>query len=149
MRESDLVGRFGGEEMAVVLSGTDAEEACMAAERARTAIQDAALTYEGQRLHVTVSVGAAQCRLDETAEGVIKRADHALYAAKQAGRNRAFWNNGVRSLCIGGADDGCQPEPEPATVLEEAAESVPGRTTESFAEICQDLRRRLEEVTVG
>ena len=77
MCESDLVGRFGGEEMAVVLPGTNAPEVCRAAERARRAIDDASFTFEGKRLHVTVSVGAAQCQDTETAERLVKRADEA------------------------------------------------------------------------
>lgn len=152
MREADLVGRFGGEEMAVVLPGTESQEACRAAERARKAISDASFTYEGQRLHVTVSVGASQCMEAESADELLRRADDALYAAKQAGRDRAYWHDGVNCQCVGGCR---KPEKTPATaaqpkplVPEPPAEAKPGRTTESFAEICQDLRQRLQEVTM-
>ena len=141
MRESDLVGRFGGEEWAVVMPGTEDQEACLAAERARQAIHNASFTHEGQRMQVTVSVGAAQCQEDELAEGLIKRADEALYAAKQAGRNRAFWHDTVSCHCVGGCTE------LPADTPVPSSPAKPGRSTESFAEVCQDLRRRLEEVT--
>ena len=69
MRESDFVGRFGGEEMAVVLPGTEATEACLAAERARHVDRRSRYSLtDVQQLHVTVSVGAAQCLTAETAD---------------------------------------------------------------------------------
>lgn len=145
-RESDLVGRFGGEEMAIVLAGTDIDEACVTAERVRRAIDDAILTYEGQSLLVTVSVGAAQCLQNESAEGVIRRADEALYAAKQAGRNLAFWHDGQSCHGVGAW-------PDRSEIEAEAGKSGDGTTeasscsAESFAEICEDLRQRLQKVT--
>ena len=147
MREADLVGRFGGEEFSAILPSTDATEACRAAERARTAIHTATFTHEGEMLHVSVSIGAAQCLECEEADAFVKRADAALYTAKQAGRNRAYWHDRRECRCVSGAGTGKQafaksmPVQQPVTCDEEEM------SVASFAAVCQDLRRRLEEVT--
>jgi len=148
-RESDLVGRFGGEEMAVVLADTEVGEACATAERVRRAIDDARFPYGGESLHITVSVGTAQCLRNEPAEGMIRRADEALYAAKQAGRNLAFWHDGHACHRVSGL-----PQPsvqsvaarDPMAIGRLPAEGNCG-PAESFAEICEDLRERLQKVT--
>jgi diguanylate cyclase (GGDEF)-like protein len=85
-RGGDLVGRLGGEEFAVLLHGTGAGGAEAFAEDVRTALaeraQDAPTSF-------TVSIGVAALKDgDGTAEGMLVAADHALYAAKQAGRDR-------------------------------------------------------------
>jgi diguanylate cyclase (GGDEF)-like protein/PAS domain S-box-containing protein len=91
LRDVDLIGRYGGEEFVIVLPVTSARQAYLLAERIRTGV--AALRVEtGQDLAiVTLSVGIAEmihAPQDESMENVIRRADEAMYAAKQAGRNR-------------------------------------------------------------
>lgn len=89
-RGSDVVGRFGGEEFAVIVAG-GAEHAREAAERVRLAIADASITVDGgMRVGVTTSAGVAERQRGETTQMLIKRADEALYAAKAAGRNRVI-----------------------------------------------------------
>lgn len=159
MRHSDLVVRIGGEEMVVVLPGTVGEQACEAAERLRGAIEHSEFTHGEESLGVTVSVGAAQCQSDEEPAQLLRRADEALYAAKQAGRNRAFWHNGRCPAPIVGEGRPEQARGELAGVSRAAGEkercvSEPdlgfsGQAKESFAAVCQDLRRRLEEFTGG
>jgi diguanylate cyclase (GGDEF)-like protein len=90
LRKSDHAARFGGEEFAVVLPETDAQGAAVVAERFRAAVASASLLIEGKKVPITVSVGVStypgakvHCVHD-----LIKLADHALYAAKDAGRNR-------------------------------------------------------------
>jgi diguanylate cyclase len=147
MRESDFVARFGGEEMAVILPGAEANDACLAAERTRQIIEEAAFTHELRQLHATVSVGAAQCLTNETAAHLIKRADEALYAAKQNGRNQAYWHDGHACRKVGGPVTAETERREPVRTRREEEATEPVVSQESFARVCQDLRRRLEEVS--
>lgn len=92
LRTFDLVARLGGEEFVVILPDTDAEAALTVAERLRTRIADTPfkVSADASEIPVTVSIGvAAGGRLGDTAEGLIRRADEALYEAKRAGRNRS------------------------------------------------------------
>lgn len=89
MRNTDRLGRYGGEEFLMLLTATADEAAArMAAERVRegTAGHDWASVAPG--LKVTVSAGVALCQPGETTEQLLDRADQALYAAKREGRNR-------------------------------------------------------------
>ncbi len=82
VRDSDVVYRYGGEEFSILLPGATAEEARIVAERVREAVEG--LDVPGGRVTVSVGVADAVGGL----EGLALRADGALYAAKQAGRNR-------------------------------------------------------------
>lgn len=90
LREVDILGRIGGEEFAVGLPETDLEDAVLVAERLREDIGATSVTLKnGISITFTVSLGVAL--LDESCEDVdvlLKRADLALYAAKENGRNR-------------------------------------------------------------
>jgi diguanylate cyclase (GGDEF)-like protein len=90
IRDLDVPGRFGGEELLVLLPETDAAGALAMAERVRSAIEAAGLLGPaGEPLSVTVSVGVATWPQDAgSADGLIEAADKALYRAKAAGRNR-------------------------------------------------------------
>jgi diguanylate cyclase (GGDEF)-like protein len=94
-REIDIVGRLGGEEFAALLPETNIEQAVEVAERLRTAIENAAVNLEdGSLIHFTVSIGVAGFGVeDEKIETVLKRADTALYKAKNSGRNRVCGND--------------------------------------------------------
>jgi diguanylate cyclase (GGDEF)-like protein/PAS domain S-box-containing protein len=89
-RATDLVGRVGGEEFAVLLFGADTARATASAEKLRAAIE--ALEIEGSTgpFRVTASIGVAELDLDleDPLGDAGRRADEALYAAKAAGRNR-------------------------------------------------------------
>ena len=88
-RETDLVARYGGEEMALVLPETDAGGASTIAERLRAAVEGTAHATEHGTLRVTVSVGVATWPGGgQTPDELLTTADRALYRAKQTGRNR-------------------------------------------------------------
>lgn len=90
VRECDLAARYGGEELMAILPGAPLDACGEVAERIRRRVSEARLTRRatGEQISsVTVSIGVAQFRLGETAEGLIERGDKALYQAKSMGRN--------------------------------------------------------------
>ncbi|MFN2614551.1 MAG: diguanylate cyclase, partial [Actinomycetota bacterium] len=90
VRSFDLVGRWGGEEFAVVLPGTDEESARVMADRMRRAVHSEVVqTDRGKRVKLTVSAGIASSPVNGSAPDALWReADRALYRAKEEGRNR-------------------------------------------------------------
>ena len=94
VRSVDLVGRLGGEEFVVVMPETNLGGAVVVAERLRAAVAEEPFIVQssGARLPVTVSVGIAMTGEGngDTLESLLQRADEALYAAKNAGRNRVI-----------------------------------------------------------
>jgi len=90
VRECDLAARYGGEELMAILPGASLEACEEVAERVRSRVSDARLTRRatGEEISsVTISIGVAQFRMGETADGMIERGDKALYQAKRMGRN--------------------------------------------------------------
>ncbi|MFZ5786381.1 MAG: sensor domain-containing diguanylate cyclase [Acidobacteriota bacterium] len=88
-RSFDLVGRWGGEEFVAILVNVDRERLAALAERTRLLVEGSSVALQsGETLQVTVSIGAAPARPDDTAESLIARADALMYASKSAGRNR-------------------------------------------------------------
>lgn len=88
-REGDLLGRYGGEEFAVLLRDIGPEHALAAAERLRRAVAAVKLQHGEETIAPTASIGVATLTSqDRSFEHLLTRADHALYRAKAGGRNR-------------------------------------------------------------
>jgi diguanylate cyclase len=88
IRGTDRLGRYGGEEFLLIMPTTDHEDAAVAAaERVRESVRAVDWARLNAGLDVTVSAGIGLARVGESVEGLLGRADTALYAAKRAGRN--------------------------------------------------------------
>ncbi|WP_236187666.1 GGDEF domain-containing protein [Pseudomonas pharyngis] len=88
LRGSDFIARFGGEEFVLLLPATPPAVGAKLLETLRAAIEACPFHFKGERVTITVSMGLAAFRPGEHSDLVLKRADQALYRAKNAGRNR-------------------------------------------------------------
>ena len=91
IRESDILGRWGGEEFLLILPHTSLEGALSIAEEIRSKIYHCTFEHYPQRL--TMSLGVSMYRIGDTPNSILRRADNALYRAKNNGRNRAEYEN--------------------------------------------------------
>ncbi len=96
MRNSDMIFRYGGEEFALLLSGTDLDGARQVGERLRTAVAAYPFVYNGKELALTVSIGVANLGRRDSAKRLFNKADAALYQAKKAGRNQVHSSAGTK-----------------------------------------------------
>jgi diguanylate cyclase (GGDEF)-like protein len=89
LRYTDVLARYGGDEFVVLLPETPVKGAMDVAARIRDAVSSVALEIDGKRVANTVSIGVAAHPVDgNSLDGVVARADRAMYHAKQTGRNR-------------------------------------------------------------
>ena len=88
VRGTDVIARYGGEEFVVLLPQTGLDAALQSLERVRTAIADRPVVVEGISRRMTASIGLTTAREGESLAGALRRADEALYEAKETGRNR-------------------------------------------------------------
>ncbi|MFJ2482881.1 diguanylate cyclase [Pseudomonas sp. NPDC087598] len=88
LRGSDFIARFGGEEFVLLLPATPPAVGAKLLEALRAAIEACPFHFKGERVTITISMGLASFRTGEHSDLVLKRADQALYRAKNAGRNR-------------------------------------------------------------
>lgn len=146
-RESDIVARYGGEEFVIIFSGSSASAVCHRAEQIRRAVGEGRAIFEGREARLTASAGLAEISRDDTVESWVKRADAALYAAKNGGRDCAFLHTGSGTQKIVSAvspaaaeeSDGCG-----ASVRKEAAAEL---AAEAFADttFVSQVARRIAE----
>jgi len=102
-RESDVVGRFGGEEFVAILWNTNSQGALVFAERVRTVVAGAGIVFNGDKIPVTVSLGTStftdtwstKAEPKRTMKDLIAAADEALYEAKRTGRNKTVQHTKV------------------------------------------------------
>lgn len=86
LRDTDIIARYGGEEFVILLPGIGIDPARHVAERIRNSVSETALPELSWAM--TISIGLTQAIANDSVETVFKRADQALYQAKQEGRNR-------------------------------------------------------------
>ena len=92
LRQEDLFARYGGEEFAVVLKNTDSQHAVLIAERLRVMVAAHEYYFEDQKIPVTISLGVSTLANQNHLKPIflVQEADHRLYEAKNAGRNRVM-----------------------------------------------------------
>ena len=108
IRTSDILGRIGGEEFAILLPDCPGREACLAAERLREAVSMLSIDTDLGKLSFTISIGVASHPSNPGYDHMAAAADKALYAAKSAGRNRVRVNG---NSCLG-----CEKASEPCVL---------------------------------
>jgi diguanylate cyclase (GGDEF)-like protein len=97
IRQNDWLGRYGGEELMVVLPGLSYTGAAAPIERLRECVAELPFKVQDFTVHLTVSIGMAWCEsTSDTAHDMISRADAALYRAKDSGRNRVIYPSSPR-----------------------------------------------------
>ena len=94
LRDMDLVARFSPGALAAILPATDLSEAIKTAERVRAALAENRFERDGASHQITISIGLAESVHGDNAASLLRRSDAALYAAKEAGRNRVFVSTG-------------------------------------------------------
>ncbi|MFH0997729.1 MAG: GGDEF domain-containing protein [Pseudomonadota bacterium] len=102
-RETDCLARYGGEEFCCLLPQTDLAAASILAERFRQLIEALVTPCRENNIKVTISLGVSELAAGDFAEALLKRADEALYQAKNSGRNRVM----AMTMAMGSADCSC------------------------------------------
>jgi diguanylate cyclase len=92
--DAQLIARYGGEEFAAILPRMTLSQAEAAAEAARTAVESLTIDLGDQQLKLTISGGVVETLPDDDIDGFLRRADTALYASKEAGRNCTHKHDG-------------------------------------------------------
>ena len=88
IRRDEVFARYGGEEFAIMMPETELLGAVTLAETLREKVAEHRFSFQGENISVTISMGCAAIDAEDTATGLIARADEKLYEAKRSGRNR-------------------------------------------------------------
>ncbi|MBO6757118.1 MAG: GGDEF domain-containing protein [Roseibium sp.] len=106
LKSGDTACRYGGEEFAILLPNAKLSDACDVSERIRNSVMSKELVKRstGENLgRITISIGAASFKADDTAHTIVARADEALYLAKRQGRNRVKTEDDLAAAAKSGA----------------------------------------------
>lgn len=90
LRNDDMLGRYGGEEFLLVLPGANIKIAKQITERICSRVNKEPIRIDEHTIPVTVSIGVTECKKDDMEKILLARADHALYEAKNKGRNQVI-----------------------------------------------------------
>ncbi|MHC4130445.1 MAG: sensor domain-containing diguanylate cyclase [Planctomycetota bacterium] len=95
IRQIDIAARYGGDEFSVILPNTKLEDALVVAERIVEAVSNTPITWKGEEIEFSISVGIGQYGPENSPDDITSRSDKALYKAKKAGKNtvRVFESN--------------------------------------------------------
>lgn len=137
-RSQDLVARYGGEEFSVIFPNTAILDAGQLADDLRTAVAQRKFQFEGTEFQVTVSAGLAEFEVADTFDTLTRRADAALYAAKEGGRNRGFFAEDGTMKPIRRSERHTVESVQMIAPLEGAGEKVPDESS-FYAVRCLDV----------
>jgi diguanylate cyclase (GGDEF)-like protein/PAS domain S-box-containing protein len=104
LRTTDIMGRWGGDEFLAVIRHVDVEIVKLLADRCCALVARTSVTSAGDRVSLSVSVGGAVVRQEDTADTLIKRADELMYRSKAAGRGRAALDGPTAAAKAAGRD---------------------------------------------
>jgi diguanylate cyclase len=93
LRPQDTVTRYGGEEFVILLPDTSLDDALVVLTRLQRTLTKTFFLHANEKILVTFSAGVTQLEENDSQATVIKRADEAMYEAKQSGKNRVVANN--------------------------------------------------------
>lgn len=88
IRETDIAGRWGGEEFIIILGGVNDKALKRIAETTRMLVENSVIRYEGKDISATVSIGGTLAKKNDDLQSIIKRADQFMYKSKNTGRNK-------------------------------------------------------------
>ncbi len=88
LRSTDIIFRFGGEEFVILLTGTNSEDAYLVADRIRQSVEEHVFKSDDLELPITASFGTASLNFTDNTDSLFNKADAAMYASKESGRNK-------------------------------------------------------------
>jgi diguanylate cyclase (GGDEF)-like protein len=96
IRQIDIAARYGGDEFAIILPNTELQDALVVAERMVEAVANTPITWKGEEIEISISVGVGQYGPENSPDDITSRSDKALYKAKKAGKNTVRVLGGIK-----------------------------------------------------